>query len=308
MVAQPPDLPAYDEIIASLAAKLEGLSTVHSGLGDAAEYLILAHSEMDATKRQIELLASSTQAMVDEVKHLRPVELAATLDASMASLTRETAESIDALRERVAAVSTEIAADRRQANQTTASLERQLVARFKEMAKSLAALDRSLSDALTDARTALLLSLVETQEPTQKLLAEIHGVVTLSRDDQADLSQVTTGIASEQAQLARRHEEIVPLLAQSEQRQTDLFQQLIVVAGAIAGVQQTVNTNQLTLEAVRRTVEATGPALEASVTAGRHEVVVEIARSKRIQWVSLALVLGAIVLAWASLMGFIPEP
>lgn len=68
MVAQTPDLPGYEEIIASLAAKLEGLSTVHSGLGDAAEYLILAHSEMDETKRRIEQLASLTQEMVEEVK------------------------------------------------------------------------------------------------------------------------------------------------------------------------------------------------------------------------------------------------
>lgn len=226
----------------------------------------------------------------------------------MASLTRETTESIDALGERVAGVATEIVDDRNQANQTIASLERQLVARNEEMAKSLEALEHSLSDALTDARTAVLQSLVEIQQPTQKSLSEIHAVVTLSRDGQETLAQVTADIASAQIQLARRHEEVFPLLAETERRQTDLFQQLTVVAGAIAGVQGSANTNQSTLEAVRRTVEATGPALEASVRAAHHEVAVELAGSKRIQWVSLVLVLGAIVLAWASLMGFISAP
>ena len=308
MVAQPPDLPAYEEIIASLASKLEGLSTVHSGLGDAAEYLILAHSEMDETKRRIELLAGSTQAMVEEIKYLRPVELTATIDAGMASLTRETTESLAALGDRVAVVSSEIADTRSQARLSIDSLERRIVAQNEELAKNLKGMDQSLSVALASVRTALLHSLVETQQLTQKSMSEIHDVVTLNRDGQTSLSQVVASMANQQAQLANRQEELFPLLAEIERRQTDLVQRLTATRDDIAGVQQSLNTNQSTLSAVRQSIEATAPAVETSVRTAQRETAIELARSNRLQWISLVLVLGAIVLAWSSLMGLIQVP
>jgi hypothetical protein len=308
MVAQPPDLPAYEEIIASLASKLEGLSTVHSGLGDAAEYPILAHSEMGETKRRIELLASSTQAMVEEIQHLRPVELTATIDAGMASLTRETTESLGALSDRVAVVANEVVDTRSHAKLAFDSLERHLVVQNEELARNLEEMEQALADAFASARTALLQSLVETQQQAQRSMSEIHDVVMLNRDGQASISQVVAGMADQQGQIAHRQEELFPLLTEIDRRQTGLVQQLIAIGGAVDGVQQSIDINQSTLSAVRRTLDATAPAVETSVRTAQRETAIELARSKRLQWISLVLVLGAIVLAWSSVMGLIPVP
>jgi hypothetical protein len=135
---QQSDLPGYEEIIANPAAKLEGLSTVHSGLGDAAESLVLVHHEIDETKRRIESLALSTQSMVEEVQRLQPSELAATLDASLVSFSRESSESLGAMSQRVLTVASEIAASRNRVDEGFASLERQVTAQHDAISQGVA--------------------------------------------------------------------------------------------------------------------------------------------------------------------------
>jgi uncharacterized phage infection (PIP) family protein YhgE len=307
MAAQQPDLPAYEEIIASLASKLQGLSTVHSGLGEAAELLLLAHSEMEETKRRIEVLSGSTQSMVEEVKQLRPVELAATLDAGMASLTRETTESIDALRERVALVAGEVADSRTASNHSLATIGRQIATQDEQRTEQIQGLGQDLSNELARLRTSVLEPMLAAQQPTQQSLSDIHGVVVESRSRQESLAKVASRISSDQVQLAQRYEALFPLLAELGRRHDHLSEQASAIAQSVARVQQAVNTNQATLSAVQTEAEEASSSLESSLQHVHEQIVGELKWSKRMQWVSLALVLAAIILAWASLSGLIPE-
>src|SRR5215204_6556573 len=112
MVTPDTDLPAYEDLIDSLAGKLNGLSTVHQGIGVATQSLVALHRELDQTKQMIDSLAASTKATLEDVRRLKPAELASTLAArldsftlqtnetlvkSLDTLSRETAESLDAL-------------------------------------------------------------------------------------------------------------------------------------------------------------------------------------------------------------------
>jgi chromosome segregation ATPase len=315
--AQQPDLPGYEEIIASLAAKLEGLSTVHSGLGEAAESLVLVHYEIDETKRRIESLAGSTQSMVEEVQRLQPAELAASLDASLESISRESAESIGALSERVLIVASEVATTRNRADEGLASLERQVTSQSEAVPKQLSELEESLTlfirgvqtaviDSLDSSRTAMVNSLTESEHATHVALQKIQGAFAILGERHDAISQAIVEIQRQQGELNRRNEDLYPLLTGINQQQTDLAQQIASISKDIAGIRKVVDATESTSIKTQQLAEKMEPALQASLRAARIDLSAEMAQLRRTQLLSLILVIAAIALAWASLSGLIP--
>jgi predicted nucleic acid-binding Zn-ribbon protein len=314
--AQQPDLPGYEEIIASLAAKLEGLSTVHSGLGEAAESLVLVHYEIDETKRRIESLAGSTQSMVEEVQRLQPAELAASLDASLESISRESAESIGALSERVLIVASEVAT-RNRADEGLASLERQVTSQSEAVPKQLSELEESLTlfirgvqtaviDSLDSSRTAMVNSLTESEHATHVALQKIQGAFAILGERHDAISQAIVEIQRQQGELNRRNEDLYPLLTGINQQQTDFAQQIASISKDIAGIRKVVDATESTSIKTQQLAEKMEPALQASLRAARIDLSAEMAQLRRTQLLSLILVIAAIALAWASLSGLIP--
>jgi chromosome segregation ATPase len=304
--AQQPDLPGYEEIIASLAAKLEGLSTVHSGLGEAAESLVLVHYEIDETKRRIESLAGSAQSMVEEVQRLQPAELAASLDASLESFSRESAESIGALSERVLTVASEVATTRNRADEGFASLERQVTSQSEAVPKQLSELEESLTLFIRGVQTAVIDSLAESEHATHVALQKIQGAFAILSERHDAISQAVVEIQRQQGELNRRNEDLFPLLAGLDQQQADVAQQITSISKEIAEIRKGVDTTETTSIKTQQLAEKMEPALQASLRAARNDLSAEMAQSRRTQLVSLILVVAAIALAWASLSGLIP--
>jgi chromosome segregation ATPase len=315
--AQQPDLPGYEEIIASLAAKLEGLSTVHSGLGQAAESLVLAHYEIDETKRRIESLAGSTQRMVEEVQRLQPAELAASLDASLESFSRESTESIGALSERVLTVSSEVASTRNRADEGFASLERQVTSQSEAVPRQLSELEESLTlfirgvqtaviDSLDSSRTTMSNSLTESEHATHVAMQKIQGAFAVLGERHDAISQAVGEIQRQQGELNRRNEDLFSLLAELNQQQVDFAQQITSVSKELAEIRKGVHTTESTSIKTQQVAEKLEPALQASLRAVRNDISAEIAQLRRTQLVSLILVVAAIALAWAALSDLIP--
>jgi predicted nucleic acid-binding Zn-ribbon protein len=226
---QQSDLPGYEEIIANPAAKLEGLSTVHSGLGDAAESLVLVHHEIDETKRRIESLALSTQSMVEEVQRLQPSELAATLDASLVSFSRESSESLGAMSQRVLTVASEIAASRNRVDEGFASLERQVTAQHDAISQGVANIKRQQGELERQQ-----VELAQHISSVSKSIGEIRHVVDTTNVTSSKIQQVAEKMEPAlQASFRAARNDIAAEMAQL--RRTQLVSLiLIVIAIALA--------------------------------------------------------------------------
>lgn len=248
MASNGKDLPAYDELIESLAARLEGLSAVHAGLGEAARSLVGAQRALAETKRAIETLAASSEGMVEEVRRLKPAELGAVLDASLDRAARETSRELGALSARLGAMTTEAAASRKDAEAGLASIERTFM--------------RSLAN-----------------------LGERQDLLVTMADD----------AHQRQDEQARRHDALLPPLAELRLRQVDL-------ANAVADVRGVAESTRLETFAISRTTDAVGAAIEAL----RGDLMAELARARRRQIVTLVALLIALGLTVVVLAGRLP--
>jgi chromosome segregation ATPase len=287
------DLPGYEEIIASLAPKLEGLSTVHRGLGEAAESLILAQYEMAETKQRLELLARSAQEMVEEVQRLQPGELTSTLNATLDTFSREASESIDALEQRAAA--------------RNEALTGQLLLVEESLTSTVTVARTALVGVLDEFRTDLDHSLTESDTAAQDAFNAIRGAVAVVNDRLNAHAHVVAEVAKNQHELALRIEQVFPLISALNQQHEDLSRQASTLAEELSAMRKVVDATQATSHTTHQIVERAGPAVEESLRTTRILLLQEIKRSRRTQLVSLVLVLIAVVLTWASLTGLIPN-
>lgn len=296
MATKSSDLPAYEDLIQSLADKLGALSTVHQGLGDAAQSLVGAHRELDEANQRIELLTGRSQGVLDEVRRLQPAELAATLDAGLSALSRETSESFEAVSTRLLAVGTEAVTTRERIDARFATLEQQIVTQ-----------DEALIERLSDIEDSLASSLAAVQHAITEVLATSHqwtqGALTALRDRQDALAKVAIDVQRQQGDLARQ----LALLTELQRQQAQLSQQIASVSEAIVGVREVTDTTQWTALAIRQVADGLGPAVVSSLRDVRNELAVDIARTRRAQLVSLLIVLAALAIVWAALGGMIPS-
>jgi chromosome segregation ATPase len=322
-----PDLPAYEDIIASLVARLEGLSAIHQGLSEAVESLVLAHYELDATKKQVEALTRATEAAVEDVQRLQPAELTATLRSGLDSLSRETSESVQALSQKLLAVSGEMTTAQTHSAERLGAIEEQISAQGEFLPRQFANLDQSLASQLIGAQTSVTDTLTTTRTTITELLQEVRSAVAeesqatnaafasaadlqekLSRDlsdiqqRQGDftkrhknLAQGLSDIQERQGNIVQRQVDLFPLVAELDRKLAALAQQGVALAGALATAQRVVDANQATAIEIQ----------QISTTAGE-EFKREIKRLKRNQWVSLVVILGAIVFACAQIIESLP--
>jgi len=95
---QQSNLPAYEEIIDSLAGKLGSLSTIHQGLAEAAESILEAKRELAESRRQMDDIARRMQRTLEEMQQLQAADPAKRLDDSLTSFDRNNIQAIRALR------------------------------------------------------------------------------------------------------------------------------------------------------------------------------------------------------------------
>ena len=213
MSTEQSDLPGYEEIIASLAAKLEGLSTVHGGLGEAAESLVLVHQEIDETKRRIESLAISAQSMIEEVQRLQPAELATKLDASLVSFSRESSESLGAMSQRLLTVASEIAVTRNRADEEFATLEELATAQHHAISQAIDTIQRQQGE-LARQQSELVQQIASVSKATDEIrqVVDTTNVTSIKNQQiaemmapalQASLRAARNDLSAEMAQLRR---------------------------------------------------------------------------------------------------------
>lgn len=270
------ELRSYDELIGSLESKVGDLSAVHQGLAEAARTLVVANRELDEVKRGIDLLAGSSQGILDEVRRLKPDELGAALDSSLSRLSRETAEGQGALSERLVALAAEATRGREEAEE-----------RFARLAKDLdgheAAAASRLSDAqgvLTDASVATRRAVADAQQATERALVVL-------RDRHESRGETLAAVQRRQGDLGQRLDALPPLLMEIQRQQAVLAQRLASLAAVTDGI---------------------GPAVTSAMAQTRHDLVTEIARSRRWQIVAFVVLLVAIGLVWAAQAGLLPSP
>jgi chromosome segregation ATPase len=302
-----PDLPAFEEIVASLTGKLQGLSTVRSSLVDATEALVRAVYEFEEGKRRVELLTGSAQAMVEEVRRLRPAELAATLEASIASSTRETTEGIHALTERIGSLSLAVTETRSHAVEGLTAIQQQLAAHEAASQEDFSLFGRSMAEVVATAQATLLAAQSDAFQETQRALAALLHEAKLLQERQNALSEAHSRMHDQQTKLAEGQDALLPLISDLGAQQTLLMQQVTAVSDAVGGVRQTSDATLSTVTAVRNMTEAIGPSLESALHSAHNTVMRVLARSTRIQLVSLAAILAAITLVWLTLSGIIPN-
>lgn len=301
MATPDPELRAYDELIGSLEEKLGGLSAVHQGLGEAARSLVGAHRELDDAKRSIDALAASTEGMLDEVRRLQPAELAATLDASLAGLSRETSEGQGALGERLLTLAGEEAASREQADAQFATLTQRLAEHEETLTTRLSVTQEVLAASSDATRRAVTEAVAEAHRATQSALVVL-------RDRQEMLRQTLEELHRQQGNHSRQLDAIRPLLTQLQHHQAQLAQQLTSVTEATTGIRGVADTTQSTALAHLRVSERLAPTLSSALERARNDLAAESARTRRLHLLSFLVLLTAIALAWAALAGFIPNP
>lgn len=300
MATPDPELRSYEELIGSLEDKLGGLSAVHRGLGEAARSLVGAHRELDEAKRSIDLLTTSSQGMLDEVRRLQPAELGATLDASLARLSRETLEGQGALRDRLLSLAGEAATAREQADAQSAVLAQHIAAQEQTLGTRLSAIQEVLAESSAATRRAVSELVADSHQATQSALVVL-------RDRQEVLRKALTEMHHQQGDLARRLDDLLPLLTELQRHQAVLAQQVASVSEATVGIRGVADATQGAALAIRNATDRFEPTLSSALGGVRNDLAAEIARARRLHLVSLVLVLTAIALAWAALEGIIPD-
>ena len=301
MATPDPELRAYEELIGSLEEKLGGLSAVHQGLGEAARSLVGAHRELDEAKRSIDLLAASSQGVLDEVRRLRPAELGATLDASLSRLSRETAEGQGALSERLLTLVGEQVTAREQAN-----------TQFTMLAQSFAAHEEVVATRLSAAQEVLAESSVGTRRTVHEVVANSHEATQTALVDlgsrQEVLRRAVADVQRRQGDLAQRFDHLVQLLTELQLHQTNIAQHLSSVSDATVGIRGVADITQSTALAILQAAEQIAPTMSSAIGQTRNNLVAENARTRRLQLLSSLIILTAIAVAWAALEGLIPGP
>lgn len=295
------ELRSYDELIGSLEDKLGGLSAVHQGLAEAARSLVEAHRELDAAKRGIELLTTSSQAILDEVRRLQPDELAARLDAGLARFSREMSESQGALSEPLLALAREAARAGEQADAQFAQLGQRLASQEETVTTRLSAAQAALTESSAATRRAVIEVVADSHQATQSALGGL-------RDHHETLRQAIADVQRRQGDHTRRLDDLLALVAQLQHHQAHLAQQLTSVSEAAIGIRGVADATRSAALANLQASERFGPTLSTALERTRNDLVAEIARSKRIQIVSLVVIVIAIALAWTALEGLIPPP
>ncbi len=280
------DLPAYDELIENLAGRLDGLSTVHEGLGETARSLLGAQRELAETKRAIDALAASSEGRLAEVRRLDPAALGASLDTALARAARETPEGLGALSARLLAMGGEAATEREQAEIRSAALDQALAARDEALQQRLSAIEDSFAASLAAARESLTEAVATSQRTTQGALAGV-------RERQERLLTTLVDVERRQEDLAERHEALLRLLIELRRQQVDL-------AERVAGVRDMADGTRATALTIQRSSEAMGPSLREAIAEVRTDLRTELARARREQTVSLVVLLVALLLAVAA--------
>ena len=296
MATQSSDLPAYEELINSLADKLDGLSVVHQGLGDAARSLVEVQRELADTKRGIESLTTSNEGMLEEVRRLQPAELGATVDASLSRAAKETSEGLGALGERLLSIDRE-----------TAKIREQLDTRFIDLGQHLATQDKTLREQLGAVENSFASSLAATQcEVTDSLASSretvLRAVADLSKRQDA-LSEIVADVQRRQIELPGRIDELLQLIADLQQHQAELGQQVASLSEAIAGVRNVVDTTESSVLGVREVTDQLGPFVASALGGMRDDLLAESRKVRRMQLISLLVILVALGLAWAAFEG-----
>lgn len=129
---------------------------------------------------------------------------------------------------------------------------------------------------------------------TQGALADV-------RERQEFLLKALVDVQRRQEDLVRRHDGLLPLLAELRRQQADLSE-------GLAGVRGVTDSTQATALAIRKTGDALGPTLGAAVGEVRTDLMAEMARARRVQIVSLIAILIALGMAGAALARILPMP
>ncbi len=278
MATQGTDLPGYEELINSLADKLDGLSVVHQGLGEAARSLVGAQRELADTKRGVDALTESNLGMLEEVRRLQPAELGATIDASLARAARDTSEGLGALSERLLAVAGETAKMRAGADAKFATLERQLADQDSALPERLGAVENSLASSLA--------------------AVQCEVIDSLSASQRAILDAV--------AALGERQDVLSGVVTDVQRQQVNLIQQVASLSQAIVGVRSVADTTQSSVLGVRHVADQLGPFVASALGGVRNDLLAESMKVRRVQLASAVIVLVALALVWAALEGQVP--
>lgn len=297
MEAPTTDLLDYEEIVDNLTKKLDGLSRVHQGLSDAVASLVAVHHELEDAKHDIASLSTSGKETLDEVRRLRPAELASTLNSSLTDLTRDMAESLGALSERLSALGQEVATTRAAGEARFDKIAQQLASQNERIPDQLSTLERSVVSSVTAAKVEITGCLANAQQSNNNALTGL-----LQRQDA--IASMLTSIRQQQTDLDTKYNNLAKILIAMQQQQIDVLQHVSGTSRTTAAIRDIANSVQERTLEINENTKGLAPVLASVSENVRTDLSSRIASVYRAQLAWLIIVLIAtIALAWSTIRG-----
>lgn len=200
-------LPEYDEIIGSLADRLEGLSVVHRGVGEAAASLVAANREFANLQLQLGTLLSEGQRALQEIRRLEPASLESSINSQLSLLGSDTNAGLGALYAQLESLEADATAQLSQLLEQSASMNNHIQAqqvKFQQFGKLISV----IATGDTPFQTEVLSSIGALQTSLRDSTAILEGINSSFESSMIDIDSKITGIQNQQYVLSGQFDAI----------------------------------------------------------------------------------------------------
>lgn len=308
------DLPTYQQLIESLADRLEGLSTVNSSLGDAAKSLVAAHRELAEAKVALDAFAVLGNAVFDEVRQLQPAELAGRIETGFSRLELDTSRSFSTLSERLEGIDAGVrtALEKSDAHyrllDTLLSEHKTLPGQLSGLQHALESKTLSVGQELGASLTANHFSMVELVGDVQTRLGTLgESSANIRHQCDAITQQLALTAAhlgqlkQHQAELGQNHDRLSRQLSDLNQNQENLRLQVEAVTQAVEEIREIlISVKDISLDTHVVTREV-GPLVVSAITNIHKDLSAGVSRLLRFQLSWVLVILITLAVAWAAI-------